>query len=136
MPEATTVWMVHARTGLEGVKGTLSLEDGVLVFRPAGGRSAQTVLPAAQIRRVRRAPGSPVLEVEIAVKGGPPIIGFYFIKPPPLTPPTEGYRPFGRFLARRRAIASLRAGNTTYREDVGGWVEAVRAAKTEEPTES
>jgi len=103
----------------------------VLVFRPAGGRSAETVIPVGDVRKVRRAPGSPVLEVETSIPGAPPIIGFYFVKPPPLTPPTEGYRPFGRFLARRRAIASLRAGNAAHREDVEMWVEAVRNAQHE-----
>src|SRR6185503_8783295 len=77
MPEPATVWMVHARTGMQGVKGTLALQDGTLTFQPAGGRSSETLLPVGEIRRVRRAPGSPVLEVEITVKGGPPIIGFY-----------------------------------------------------------
>jgi hypothetical protein len=129
MDEATTVWMVHARTGLEGVKGTIALEGGALVFRPSGGRSSETVIPVGEIRRLRRARGSPVMEVEISIAGAPPIIGFYFVKPPPLTPPTEGYRPFGRFLARRRAIASLRAGNAARREDVEVWVDAVRAAQ-------
>jgi hypothetical protein len=131
MDEATTVWMVHARTGLEGVKGTIALEGRALVFRPAGGRSAETVIPVGDIRKLRRARGSPVMEVEISIAGAPPIIGFYFVKPPPLTPPTEGYRPFGRFLARRRAIATLRAGNAARREDVGVWVDAVRAAQQE-----
>jgi hypothetical protein len=131
MAEATTVWMVHALTGMEGVRGTLALEERTLVFRPAGGRSAETVIPAGEIRRVRRARGSPVMEVEISIAGAPPIIGFYFVKPPPLTPPTEGYRPFGRFLARRRAIASLRAGNAARRQDVEVWVDAVRAAQHE-----
>lgn len=131
MLEPTTVWMVHARTGMQGVKGTLALQDGAITFQPAGGRSSETLLPIGEIRRVRRAPGSPVLEVEITVKGGPPIIGFYFVKPPPLTPPTEGYRPFGRFLAKRKAIATLRGGNATHREDVQAWVDAVKAAQQE-----
>jgi hypothetical protein len=133
MEEATTVWMVHARTGLEGVKGTIALQEGALVFRPIGGRSGETVIPVRQIRRLRRARGSPVMEVETSITGAPPIIGFYFVKPPPLTPPTEGYRPFGRFLARRRAIATLRAGNAARREDVAVWVDAVRAAQHEGP---
>jgi hypothetical protein len=135
MDEATTVWMVHARTGLQGVKGTIALESGALVFRPTGGRSGETVIPVGEIRRLRRARGSPVMEVEISIAGAPPIIGFYFVKPPPLTPPTEGYRPFGRFLARRRAIATLRAGNAARREDVEVWVDAVRAAQHEGPQE-
>jgi hypothetical protein len=129
MPEAATVWMVHARTPMEGIRGELSLEDGVLRFRPAGGRSAETAVPANHIRRVRRARGSPVLEVSIDVPGGPPIIGFYFVKPPPLTPPTEGIRLFSRYLARRRGIAHLRGGNAARGQDVDVWVEALRATK-------
>jgi hypothetical protein len=129
MPEPTTVWMVHARTGLDGVKGTLSLQQGALVFAPAGGRSGDTVLPIHELRKVRRAPGSPVLEVEISIAGAPPVIGFYFVKPPPLKPTSESYRPFARFMTKRRAIASLRAGNAARREDVEVWVQAVRRAQ-------
>jgi hypothetical protein len=111
------------------MRGALSLEDDVLLFRPAGGRSADTEIPARNIRRVRRARGSPVLEVSIDIPGGPPIIGFYFVKPPSLTPPTEGFRLFSRYLARRRGIAHLRGGNAARGHDVDVWVEALRAAQ-------
>ena len=132
MAEASTVWMVHARTTLDGVKGVLSLEQGALVFRPDGGRSGETVIPVDDVRRVGRAPGSPVLEVRVAVPGAPSIIGFYFVQPPSLSPPTEGFRLFSRYMARRRAIAKLRAGNAVKRREVEQWVRDVRKAQREE----
>jgi len=133
MAEASTVWMVHARTTLDGVKGVLSLEQNALVFRPEGGRSAETVIPLSEIRRIRRAPGSPVLEVRLDLPGGPPVIGFYFIQPPPLSPPTEGFRFLGRYLARRRAIVKLRGGNAMRRREVEDWVRSVKGALVEGP---
>jgi len=132
MEEASTVWMVHARTTLDGVKGVLSLEQRALVFRPDGGRSAETVIPLADVRRVRRAPGSPVLEVRVGIGGSPSVIGFYFVQPPPLSPPTEGFRLFSRYLARRRAIVKLRGGNAVKRREVEQWVRAVRGGQREE----
>ena len=132
MAEASTVWMVHARTTLDGVKGVLSLEQRALVFRPDGGRSAETVIPLDDVRRVGRAPGSPVLEVRVAIPGGPSIIGFYFVQPPSLSPPTEGIRLFSRYLARRRAIGRLRAGNAVKRREVEEWVRVVRDAQRDE----
>ena len=133
MSKTSEVWMVHARTTLDGVKGVLSLEGRALVFRPDGGRSAETLIPLADLRRVGRAPGSPVLEVRIAISGGPSVIGFYFVQPPPLSPPTEGFRLFSRYLARRRAIVKLRGGNAMKRKEVEAWVQAVRNAQREEP---
>ncbi len=131
MAASSTVWMVHARTTLDGVKGVLSLEQRALVFRPDGGRSAETVIPVDDVRRVGRALGSPVLEVRVAIPGGPSIIGFYFVQPPSLSPPTEGLRLFSRYLARRRAIGKLRAGNAVKRREVEQWVRAVRSAQRE-----
>lgn len=133
MADASTVWMVHARTTLDGVKGVLSLEQQALVFRPDGGRSAETVIPLVDVRRVRRAPGSPVLEVRVAIPGSPPVIGFYFVEPPPLAPPTEGFRLFSRYLARRRAIVKLRGGNAMKHRVVEQWVRAVRGEQRDEP---
>jgi hypothetical protein len=133
MTEPTTVWMVHARTTLDGVKGVLSLEDRALVFRPEGGRSAETVIPLSEIRKVGRAPGSPVLEVHPVVPGGPSVIGFYFVQPPSLATPTEGFRLFSRYLARRRAIVKLRGGNAMKRREVEAWVGAVGGALDIEP---
>jgi len=129
MAESSAVWMVHARTTMDGVRGELSLEDGAVIFRPAGGRSAETVIPTGEIRRVRRARGSPVLELRITVPGGPSVIGFYFVQPPSLAPPTEGFRLFSRYLARRRAIGKLRAGNAVKRQEVERWLQSVREAQ-------
>jgi len=91
------------------------------------------VIPLADVRRVRRAAGSPVLEVRVAIPGSPPVIGFYFVQPPPLAPPTEGFRLFSRYLARRRAIVKLRGGNATKRREVERWVRAVRGEPRDEP---
>jgi len=132
MAEPSTVWMVHARTTLDGVKGVLSLEGRALVFRPEGGRSAETVLPLSDVRRVSRAPGSPVLEVRLAMTGGPSIIGFYFVQPPSLAPPTQGFRLFSRYLARRRAIGKLRSGNAVKRREVAQWVQTIRGAQQDD----
>ena len=110
----------------------LSLEQRALVFHPDGGRSAETVIPLADVRRVRRAPGSPVLEVRVGIAGSPSVIGFYFVQPPPLSPPTEGFRLFSRYLARRRAIVKLRGGNAVKRREVEQWVRAVRGGQREE----
>lgn len=129
MAEPTTVWMVHARTTLDGVKGTLSLTEGAVLFLPEGGRSAETVIPMADIRRVRRARGSPVLELRVEIGGGPSLIGFYFVRPPSLSPPTEGFRLFSRYLARRRAIAALRAGNAAMGGAVDRWVASLEDAR-------
>jgi hypothetical protein len=129
MPEASTVWMVHARTTLDGVKGVLTLEQRAVMFRPEGGRSAETVIPVTDVRRVARAPGSPVLELRVDIAGSPSVIGFYFVQPPSLSSPTEGFRLFSRYLARRRAITKLRAGNAAKRREVERWVNAVRSAQ-------
>jgi hypothetical protein len=121
--------MVHNRTPLDGVKGSLSLEDQLLVFRPEGGRSGTTSIPLRRIVRIRRARGTPVLEVGLEMENAPPVIGFYFVKPPSLIQPTENYRPFGRFLAKRRGIATLRSGNAARGMDVDLWAKALQEAQ-------
>jgi hypothetical protein len=129
MEEAKPVWMVHARTPFDGVRGALSVDDRAVQFRPDSERLADTVIPFDRIRKVRRALGSPVLEVEISINDAPPVIGFYFVKPPTLNQPTEGYRPFGRFLTKRKAIAKLRAGNHARKQEVDAWVDRLRAGR-------
>jgi hypothetical protein len=129
MEEAKPVWMVHARTPFDGVRGVLSVDERALQFRPDGGRLGDTVVPFDRIRKVRRALGSPVLEVEISINDAPPVIGFYFVKPPTLTQPSEGYRPFGRYLTKRKAIAKLRAGNHARKQEVDAWVDRLREAR-------
>src|SRR5438552_438872 len=94
---ASTVWMVHAFTGMAGRKGTLSTGERGLTFRPEASRWSETEFPFADIKRARRVLGSPVLEIAISRQGVPPLVGFYFIKPPDL----PGEEDTG-FLRRRR----------------------------------
>lgn len=131
MPQSGTVWMVHGRTSMAGVKGTLSLGDRALVFLPEGGRSAETVLPVTSIRRVGRARGTPVLELAVDMPNAPSVIGFYFVQPPPLARPGGGLRVLDKFLAKRQAVIRLRVGSATKREEVDLWVSAIREAQAE-----
>lgn len=121
--------MVHGRTPLAGVKGTLSLADRALVFVPEGGRGAETVLPVSSIVRARRARGTPVLEVSIDLPDAPSPIGFYFVQPPPLAQSGSRARMLERYLTRRRAVITLQVASTTKREEVDFWVRAIRSAQ-------
>jgi hypothetical protein len=121
--------MVHGRTSLAGVKGTLTLEDKVLTFVPEGGRAAETVLPVSSIVQARRARGTPVLEVRVDLPGAPSVIGFYFVQPPPLGDPASGRRFLDRFLTKRRAVIKLQVGTTVKRDEVELWVAAIRSEK-------
>lgn len=131
MPQPTTVWMVHGRTSLAGVKGTLSVDDRAVIFVPEGGRAAETVLPVASISRVGRARGTPVLEVGVDLPNAPPVIGFYFVQPPPLPGSGAGIRVLDKFLAKRQAVIKLRVGGATKRDEVDRWVSAIRRAQAE-----
>ena len=131
MARKSTVWMVHGRTSLEGVKGTLRLDDGVLVFMPEGGRAAQTVLPVRSITRVHRARVTPVLEVGVRLPNAPSIIGFYFIEPPPLAQAASRVKILEKFLTKRRAVIKLQVANSAKRAEVDQWVLAIRSAQAE-----
>jgi hypothetical protein len=123
--------MVHGRTGLLGVRGTLALEleASRLVFRPEGGRSANLVLPLKDLAGVRRARGSPVLEVRpVGSSTAPRVVGFYFVKPPPLEPPPDSFPIFAKYMAKRRSIQALRAGNAVKGREVDEWVAKLREA--------
>src|SRR5206468_2987692 len=112
-----------------GVKGVVTLEGRAVVFRPAGGRTSETVIPLQRVRRVRRALGSPVLELHIEMPNAPSVVAFYFVKPPHLHDRSEGSKLFGRYLSRRRAIGQLRAANAEKREEVELWVAAIEQAR-------
>jgi hypothetical protein len=131
MPQSTTVWMVHGRTPLDGVKGMLSLQDRAIVFVPEGGRSSDTVLPVASIGKVGRARGTPVLEVATDLPNAPSVIGFYFVQPPPLAEPAGGLKVLDKFLAKRQAVIKLRVGSATKRDEVDLWVSAIKMAQTQ-----
>lgn len=125
--------MVHGRTSLEGVKGTLSLEDRAVVFVPEDRRSAESVLPLASITRVGRARWTPVLEVSVDIPSAPSVIGFYFFRPPPLRRPGSGLRlrVLDKSAAKRRAAIELAVGNAKKHDQVDQWVAAIKGAQAE-----
>jgi hypothetical protein len=129
MSKASTVWMVSAQTGLEGRKGQLLLEERGLVFQPESNQYGAIAIALSDIRRVRRARGSPVLEIHLDLPDTPRIVAFYFVKPPPMRLPDDSFRLFPRYFARRSAIAALRKGNAMKREEVIEWFEEIEQAR-------
>jgi hypothetical protein len=123
--------MVHSRTEMTGVKGTLRLDDKTLVFEPEGGRSSETVLPVSSIVRVHRSLGSPVLEVSVDLPNAPSVIGFYFVQPPPLAQAGSALRVIDKFVTKRRAVIKLKVASSTKRDEVERWVMAIRSAQVE-----
>ncbi len=131
MGRITTVWMVHARTGLNGLKGKLSIEDAKVVFHPETTRTGDTILRFDEIRKVIRRHGTPVIEMHVSSSRVPGLIGFYFVQPPDLTERVEaGLNPFKRHSARKAAIRKLRLGNKLKKDEIDGWLEAVEQART------
>jgi hypothetical protein len=125
----STVWMVSARTGLNGRKGQLVLEEQSLVFQPESDRFGETAIDLADIKRIRRAKASPVLEIHLELPDTPRIIAFYFVEPPPMRLPDDRFRLFPRYFARRSAIADLRKGNAMKREEVIEWYEEIEGKR-------
>jgi hypothetical protein len=124
---SSTVWMVNPVTGLEGRKGTLNLQNGRLVFRPDSRSFGDSIFALSDIRRARRMRGTPVLEV--ALRTGPPsLVGFYFVKPPSMEESAD-FRPFQRRKTRKLALNALRRSNVVKKQDIEGWVEAIRSAQ-------
>ena len=131
MARVTTVWMVHARTGMNGLKGQLSIEDQSLAFHPESTRTGDTIIGFEEIRRVVRRHGTPVLEVHARSARAPGVIGFYFIKPPDLTERADaGLNPFKRHAARKAAIRKLRLGNRLKKDQIDLWFESIEEART------
>jgi hypothetical protein len=129
MGKPSTVWMVHARTAMTGVKGALDLEDGVLVFRPESVSRGDTRIPVATIKRSRRVHGTPILEVYPTSEALPTVIGFYFVEPPRIghadepTTPMSAMNPFRKHAGRRAALRKLRLANGMKKDEVQTWVE-------------
>jgi hypothetical protein len=137
MAATTTVWMVHARTGITGIKGSLALEGPILVFHPESTSYGDTRVPVDAIRRSRRVRGTPILEIYPRVPNVPNVIGFYFVQPPkiaasgdPVTP-MGAMNPFRRHAGRRAALRKLRLANTEKKAEVQRWVDRLQAP--EEP---
>jgi hypothetical protein len=138
MPEPTTVWAVDLiREPKKDRQGTLSLDEGQLVFEPRSSTASALRIPLDAIRRVRRLRGSPVMVV--AHRGSEMTLetAFYFVQPPPLEPVIgERDRPtvlsFGRGSkrrARRQNVGYLGMGNRQKRVEIDEWVRAVDEAR-------
>jgi hypothetical protein len=125
----STVWMVSARTGLDGRKGRLLLQEQALVFQPESDRFGANVFQLGDVRRIRRARASPVLEIHLDLPDTPRIVAFYFVQPPPMRLPDDKFRLFPRYFARRSAIAQLRKGNAMKREEVIEWIGDIERAQ-------
>ncbi|HEX2088366.1 MAG TPA: hypothetical protein VHI54_00320 [Actinomycetota bacterium] len=126
----STVWMVSARTGVTGRKGTLLLEADSVVFRPASTAFGDTIIPLKALRKVRRVRGSPVLEISVAMRDQPAMVAFYFVPPPDLNPPNDlRIRLLPKRAARKDAITQLRQGNLRKKAEIGAWADALERAR-------
>jgi hypothetical protein len=126
MPDPATVWMVHKGTGRAGVRGELILDPPRLIFRPEL-RTAkpdslgETVFALDNVERVGRARGSPVLQVHVTTPGIPPVVLFYFVKPPDIY---SSGMPNPRFAG----ASFLMRSNTLLVEEVAAWEREIQAA--------
>ena len=128
--KTSTVWMVSARTGISGRKGTLSLEAGSVVFRPASSSFGDTIFPLTALKKARRVRGTPVLEIRVALPEHPPLVAFYFAPPPDLNPPEDlRIRFLPRRTVRKDAIAHLREANLRKKGEISAWAEAIEQAR-------
>lgn len=129
MARASKVWMIHARTGLNGIRGTLTLEGQDLLFRPESLQEGETVLRVSEVKKVHRVRGSPILEISVRSASLPPIVGFYFVKPPSLKDDYQTLNFLQRNSARKKALNALRTANAFKKDEIERWVEAIREAR-------
>jgi hypothetical protein len=117
--------MVHKETPSRGVRGDLILEGDRLIFRPEL-RAAkldtlgETVFDLTEITKVSRARRSPVIELHTATEGMPPVVFFYFVRPPDMYSS-------GAINPRSFAAVYLTNAGALYEEEVRDWVKAIRA---------
>ncbi len=134
----TTVWEVELRQGgpMDDRKGSLALEADALVFEPADGGAARRIA-LAEVRKLRRLRGSPVLLVIHAAGSVPVRIAYYFAQPPPLerTQPLAqerftlvAMRKNSKRHVRRQNVGYLGMWNRQKKELLASWERAVRAA--------
>jgi len=126
----STVWMVNRETGPDGWRGTINLEEAALVFRPAdGGRPREYAY--AQMRRVRRVRGSPVLEVKLLPTADLKIVGFFFVQPPSLDPAQSPGKIMRKRRVRMAAVGKLHRWNAVKKDEIEDWVRATDARRSE-----
>ncbi len=124
----STVWMVHALTGMAGQKGQLTLRSGALVFRPDSRGMGDSVFELVDLSRVRRVRGSPILEITQHKEGAPRRLGFYFIKPPSLDDAFDRNY-LRRRKARKDSLNALRVANADFKGQIERWVETILEAR-------
>ena len=101
-----------------------------MVFRPASSSFGDTIFPLTALKKVRRVPGTPVLEFRIALPQYPPVVAFYFAPPPDLNPPEElRIRIFPRRSVRKDAITQLNVAHLRKKGEISAWAEAIERAR-------
>ena len=143
MPEPVKVWLVPlGRNNQEEVPGRLSLAAVALVFDvDAGGVET---LPLAQIKKVGRVHGSPIIMLTHLAEGEVLRTAFYFSKPPPV-PSRRGasaapersagaggmLRRSGKRRDQRSNAGYLTSSNITKKDLVVEWANELRRAVRE-----
>jgi hypothetical protein len=127
-PEPASVWMVHKETGRDGIRGTLTLARDRLIFRPdLRGRRldtlGETVFALDEIRSATKARLSPVLEVRTRTPGVPPVVLFYFVKPPDRY--SSGFQD-----PRSASAFYLSNSGVLFEEEIAGWQRAIESARS------
>jgi len=133
------VWAVELGQGAQPTEreGRLSLEGDALRFEPTREGQATLALRFADVTKVRRLRGSPVLMV-VCRRGEREVrTAFYFVQPPPLTAFTEDRTDTHMSLptlrnpkrkARRDNVGYLGLMNREKKDALKAWELAVRAA--------
>ena len=133
--EGTTVWRVRLGRDApqQDTKGLLSLhDDGIVFLAEHGGRY---LIEFAQVRKVKRVLGSPVLMVYHRDGSDQAETAFYFAKPPPLTLPNRRGVESKR-KARKAGVHYLGRANPGRKDEIRGWVERIDAATQQVPEDS
>jgi hypothetical protein len=139
VPEPAPVWMVQLELSTEDIEGTLALDDQALRF--TSWDEQRRTIALADVTKVKRIFGSPVLLVHTTEAGRQRHTAFYFRKPPPLQPaeptiddPPTLIGPFNRSKPtskrrQRRANASyLASASTSASDEVREWMLETRKA--------
>ena len=130
MPAPITVWAVDLGRGssLEEVKGSLSLSSDALIFTPRDETRPERRFGLAEITKIRRLRGSPVLVVLRQGEGREPLrTAFYFVQPPPLERPNDDTRPTPLGIGRNTK-RKVRRQNVNY---LGLWNKEKKAVLVE-----
>jgi hypothetical protein len=114
MSISTTVWMIHRFTNPRtGVRGNLTLDEGVLRFVPASG-GAPTSIRVEDVEEVDRVAASPVMTLRLGPSHRLPEILFYFVEPP--------------YMFGKSTKITLRVADAFLHDEVSEWVQAIEGA--------